>query len=150
MSCTATTPTRPSTSDLVFTIVQRLNGVCVAIDMTLLNLTVLGAHRPHIPWTVVQVQTGLIFSALFSKIAAGTHPRLAVDEELSRSKLDKVFRWTHKGFVKHRGWAAHHRCLVNMWSSQWLCPRLAKSLPQFPKSTLYKTRLQLWWHPREH
>ena len=58
--------------------------------MTLLNLTVLGAHRPHIPWIVVQVQTGLT-SALFSKIAAGTHPRLVVDEELSRSRLDKVF-----------------------------------------------------------
>ena len=59
--------------------------------MTLLNLTVLGAHRPHIPWTVVQVQTGLTFSALFSKMAAGTHPRLVVEEELSRSRLDKVF-----------------------------------------------------------
>ena len=46
------------------------------------------AHRPHILWTVVQVQTGLTFSALFSKI---THPRLAVDEELARSRLDKVF-----------------------------------------------------------
>ena len=59
--------------------------------MTLLNLTVLGAHRPHIPWTVVQVQTGLTFSALFSTIAAGTHPRLVVDEDLARSRLDKVF-----------------------------------------------------------
>ena len=45
---------------------------------------------PHIPWTV-HVETGLTFSALFSKIVAGTHPRLTVDEELSRSRLDKVF-----------------------------------------------------------
>ena len=54
--------------------------------MPLLNLTVLG-YRPHIPWTVVQVETGLTFSALFTKIVAGAHPRLVVDEELSRSSL---------------------------------------------------------------
>ena len=52
--------------------------------MTLLNLTVLVAHRPHIPWTVVQVQTALTFSA------TGTHPRL-VDEDLARSRLDQAF-----------------------------------------------------------
>ena len=59
--------------------------------MTLLNLTVLGAHRPHIPCTVVQVKMGPTFSAPFSKIIAGAHPSLAVDEELSRSKSDKVY-----------------------------------------------------------
>ena len=51
----------------------------------------LGAHRPHKQWTVIQVETGLTFSALFSKIVAGTHPHLNVDEELPQSRLDKVF-----------------------------------------------------------
>ena len=59
--------------------------------MPLLNLTILGAHRPHIPWTVAQAETGLTFSGLFSKIVTGAHPRLVVDEELSRSSLDKVY-----------------------------------------------------------
>ena len=30
-------------------------------------------------------------SALFSKIVAGTHPHLTVDEELPQSRLDKIF-----------------------------------------------------------
>ena len=59
--------------------------------MPLLNLTVLGAHRTHIPWTVVQVESDLTFATLFSKILAVAHRRLIVDEELSRSSLDMVY-----------------------------------------------------------
>ena len=51
----------------------------------------LRSYRSHITWTVVQVETGLTFSGLFSKIVAGAHPRLVVNEELSRSNLDKVY-----------------------------------------------------------
>lgn len=58
--------------------------------MPLINLTVSGAYKTHIPWTVVQVETGLTFSQLFSKIVAGAHPRLVIDEELSYSFLFKV------------------------------------------------------------
>ena len=75
-----------SVQALVSSISNRLS-----VNMPLLNLTILGAHRPHIPWTVVQMETGLTFSGLFSKIVAGAHPRLIVDEELSRSSLDKVY-----------------------------------------------------------
>ena len=64
--------------------------------MPLINLTVSGAYETHIPWTVVQVETGLKFSSLFSKIVAGAHPRLVIDEELSYSFLDKV----HIGLTK--------------------------------------------------
>ena len=59
----------------------------LSINMLLLNLTVVGAHRSHIPWTVVQVGTGLTFSTLFSKIVAGSQPRLTVDKALSQSSL---------------------------------------------------------------
>ena len=58
--------------------------------MSLINLTVTGAYKTHIPWTVIQVETCLTFSLLFSKIVAGAHPRLVVDEELSHSSLDEV------------------------------------------------------------
>ena len=58
--------------------------------MPLINLTVSGTYKTHIPWTVIQVETGLTFSSLFSKIVGGAHPRLAIDEELSYSFLDKV------------------------------------------------------------
>ena len=64
--------------------------------MPLINLTVSGAYKTHIPWTVIQVETGLTFSSLFSKIVAGAHPRLVIDEELSHSFLDKV----HIGLTK--------------------------------------------------
>ena len=64
--------------------------------MSLINLTVTGVYKTHIPWTVIQVETGLTFSLLFSKIVAGAHPRLVVDEELSHSSLDKV----HIGLTK--------------------------------------------------
>ena len=38
----------------------------------------------------IQVETGLTFSSLFSKIVAGAHPRLVGDKELSHSSLDEV------------------------------------------------------------
>ena len=59
--------------------------------MPLLNLTVPGAHRTHIPWSIVQVEPDLIFATLFLKILVGAHRCLIVDEELSRSSLDKVY-----------------------------------------------------------
>jgi len=59
--------------------------------MPLVNLNVVSPCRTHIPWTVVQVEDGLTFVTLFHKILAGSHPRLQVDEQLSRSTLDKVF-----------------------------------------------------------
>ena len=74
--------------------------------MSLINLTMTGAYKIHIPWTVIQVETGLTFSSLFSKIVAGAHPRLVVDEELSHSSLDKVHIGLTKDslrFVKHCG-----------------------------------------------
>ena len=73
--------------------------------MTLLNLTVLGAHRPHIPWIDSRSSAGLTFSALFSKITAGTHPALLTKLSI---KARQGFCWPHKGFVKHRGRVAHH------------------------------------------
>ena len=59
--------------------------------MPLLNLTVLGAHRTHIPLTVVQVEPDMTFATLFSKILAGAHCHLIVDGKLSGSSLDKVY-----------------------------------------------------------
>ena len=59
--------------------------------MPLVNLTLVSPCRTHIAWTVVQVEDGLTFVTLFQKILAGAHPRLQVDEQLSRSTLDKVF-----------------------------------------------------------
>ena len=59
--------------------------------MPLLNIAVVGARKGHIPWTVVQVESGLTFVQLFQKILAGAHPMLAVDEYLSQSVLEKVF-----------------------------------------------------------
>ena len=41
--------------------------------------------------SVVQDEMGLTFCLLFSKIIAGAHHRLVIDEALSRSCLDKVF-----------------------------------------------------------
>ena len=59
--------------------------------MPLVNLTVLSSTRSHISWTVIQVEDGLTFVTLFRSIIAGSHPRLHVDELLSRSTLEKVF-----------------------------------------------------------
>ena len=59
--------------------------------MPLVNLTVVSPGRTHIAWTVVQVEDGLTFVTLFQKILAGAHPWIQVDEQLSRSMLDKVF-----------------------------------------------------------
>ena len=94
--------------------------------MSLINLTVTGAYKTHIPWTVIQVETGLTFSSLFSKIVAGAHPRHAVDEELSHySSLDKV----HIGLTKDSAlWMSSStstmfaQCLVSILSSS--CHRL--------------------------
>ena len=58
--------------------------------MPLVNLALVSLCRTHIAWTV-QVEDGLTFVMLFQKILAGAHPRLQVDEQLSRSMLDKVF-----------------------------------------------------------
>ena len=59
--------------------------------MPLVNLTMLSSSRSHITWTVIQVEDGLTFVTLFQSIIAGSHPRLHVDELLSRSTLEKVF-----------------------------------------------------------
>ena len=59
--------------------------------MPLVNLTVLSSTHSHISWTVIQVEDGLTFVTLFWSIIAGSHPRLHVDEVLSRSTLEKVF-----------------------------------------------------------
>ena len=59
--------------------------------MTLVNLTVQGSHRRYIPWTVIEVLSGQTFSGLFEEILAGGHPRLIVDEELSRCTLNTVY-----------------------------------------------------------
>ena len=59
------------------------------VSMSLVNLSVWSssAYRSLIPWTVVQVKTGVTFANLFKKILAEAHPRLTVEEELSHSCL---------------------------------------------------------------
>ena len=57
--------------------------------MPLVNLTVLSSHRSHIPWTIVQIEAGLTFIGLYSKILAGCHPKLQPDD-LCNCTLDKV------------------------------------------------------------
>ncbi len=42
--------------------------------MTLINLTVSSVNRSLVPWTVIQVETGLTFSELFAKLLAGSSP----------------------------------------------------------------------------
>ena len=66
--------------------------------MVLINITVAStsACRTLIHWTVIEVETELTFTGLFQKIAAGAHPRLVVEEELSHSRLDKVYVGTTK------------------------------------------------------
>ena len=61
--------------------------------MTLINTLVFSssACRTLISWTVIQVESGQSFKELFVKVAAGAYPRLPVDEELSLSRLDRVF-----------------------------------------------------------
>ena len=59
--------------------------------ITLVNLTVQGSHRRYNPWTVIKVLSGQTFSGLFEEILAGGHPRLIVDEELSRCTLNTVY-----------------------------------------------------------
>ena len=64
--------------------------------MVLINITVAStsACRSLIPWTVIEVETELTFTtftSLFQKIAARAHPRLIVEEELSHSRLGKVY-----------------------------------------------------------
>ena len=63
--------------------------------MVLINITMASTSvcRSLIPWTV---ETELTFTGLFQKIAAGAHPRLVVEEELSHSRLDKVYVGTTK------------------------------------------------------
>ncbi len=62
-----------------------------SIEMPLLNISVTSSNRGLIPWTVVQIVSGLTFVELFVKIIAGGHPMLIVNEYLSRCTLDKVF-----------------------------------------------------------
>ena len=59
--------------------------------MTLINLTVSSVNRSLVPWTVIQVETGLTFSELFAKLLAGSHPMIRVNEGMSGSSLEKVF-----------------------------------------------------------
>ena len=63
----------------------------LSIVMTLVSLTVQGSHRRYMPWTVIKVSCGQTFSGLFKEICAGGHPRLIVDEELSRCTLNTVY-----------------------------------------------------------
>ena len=42
------------------------------------DVAVISASRGHIPWTVVQVESGLTFVQLFENIVAGAHPNAFV------------------------------------------------------------------------
>ena len=59
-----------------------------SVAIPLVNLTVLSSH---ILWTVVQIEAGLMFSGLYSKILNGGHPKLLPSELLCEDcTLDKV------------------------------------------------------------
>ena len=68
----------------------RASSSCLTISIALVNLTISIACRTKIPLTVIQVEDGLTFLHLFTKILAGYHPKLNVDDELAHSTVEKI------------------------------------------------------------